>query len=184
MPEYHLTQSRSPSAPESERLVVAYTGEKIRYRLRQAVPAFLFFVALLAVYVNDDARRFFSKGRDEPAAAAGFVILGGFIAAPLLDMIATFRRGRPALIVGRDGVEGPVFYRRRRFGWTDIADVFEKGGELLIELKPKNALQALSARYAIRGSHRRLPDIIRTPLACVDKSAAEIRAALRNCVVN
>lgn len=162
--------------------VVRYTGAKIGYLLRRAVPAYLFFVALIAVYINDGTRQMLSNGRDEPPSALGLLILGTFVAAAFLDVIltiATFRRGNPALVIRKDGVEGPVIYRKRRFAWDDIAGVFERGGDVLIERKPKNWLETFSVRHAPPGSRHRWTALMRTPLACVDRSAAEVSAALR-----
>lgn len=162
--------------------VVAYTGAKMRYLLRRAVPMFLIFSCLLALYMNDSGRRFLNEGRDAPADALGLSILSLFVFAAILDMaltLATFRRGRPALVVDAAGVVGAVLYRKQRLSWDMIADVFVDGPDFLIERKPVGLIEGFSARFSRRGSRHRVTQTMRIPLRCVDKTAAEIETAIR-----
>lgn len=167
---------------DGREFVVRYTGAKIGYLLRRVVPVYLLFVVLLCLYLNDETRQMLSKDREAPITPIGLFILGSFLVAALADLvltIATFRRGRPALVIGKDGVEGPILYRTQRFGWADISEVFAQGGEVIIERKPKTWIEAQTVRRAPPGSRHRMTALLRTPLACVDRSAAEISAALR-----
>lgn len=138
--------------------VASYTGAKVRYLLGRTFPFWFLLILLLAAYMNDEARQLLSKNqRAEPATPGGYLLLGALVAAAMIDMIlvlATFRRGRPALIVSKDGAD------------------------FIVEGKPATLLQSLAKAFPSRSRHR-LILTIRTPLGCIDKSARDIETAIR-----
>jgi hypothetical protein len=119
-------------------VIVRYTGRgKAGVKVGRFI-LLLVFIALFAAYLDDDLRQMLSKNNVRgPVTLGGILFFASFVLAISVDIVLSFvtkRRGQPALIMDRDGFQGRIFYRMKRFDWGDLARV--SNDKAVIAMKP------------------------------------------------
>jgi hypothetical protein len=163
----------------SEDFVVHYTGAP--GYLTKFAPLFLLFGALFWVATDPRTNMIFVDGsRDQRLLAASF--FGAAFLLSVAAFAATALRvasGRPAMVIGPDGVLGFNEVTERTFAWADIETVVRWKNEIRLIRRARTPLgKAWRILESKRGASG-VFDCILVPLKAVDRSEVDILASIR-----
>ena len=176
----HSFGADSSNAP----FVVRYTS-----RVRALTsPMLLLLICAAGFYLSatyEPWQEFFGQARSGTVKNQMIIwgTLTALVSLEILMIYAVLLFRRNALVIDAEGLRGVHGWLPRRIAWRDFSHIHLVGDTLQLARKPRGMWETLSQKFTYRGSRRRKEFYIAVPINAVDKSEAEIRAAIQaNCL--